>query len=604
MLPGVWSTRRYLKQANDRVQTLLERETEPLTVLEWLSGGQPSLSLLWQAWKYLLQNQPHDSICGCSIDEVHQDMLPRFRWAEEIAADLGQRARTHWAGQHLGANPGEWLNIFNPGPAGFKGVVQALLSFPGEQPLGHFALLDEAGDPLHFEMIESVETEVFVAEPDILPHWEAVRQVHCLLPLEVPSLGVRNLQIRHHQAAPALENSPHDRDPHSLENALCKVLVQPESGRIQIYRKEDQTWIGCLEGHFFLSEGDAGDSYNYSPPTADQICEISVTQVHVEKQALAQTMYLNCQALVPARLQDDRASRAQVNVPLQIQSEITLYRGEDRVHVRTRVLNQAQDHRLRLLWVTPFKSVRCWSGTAFGALEREVQPNLAIDVGKGEERAADGFPYSEWLHVAAPDNQGFALHSEGLHEAALQEYDGRAALSLTLLRCVGWLSRDDLRTRGGGAGPRMRTPEAQCQGEHVYSYTVHLCGNQREDALESLNQVRHPLQLIQSSRQAVSRLFAISPPAVHLSALKLSLDGAAVVIRLVNETDDPMPLDLQPQFKCRKVTHTDPLERSETPLTGSSLHRILGPGELITFKFYPEAAERDPDSLSKEILPP
>ncbi|HEY9844015.1 MAG TPA: hypothetical protein V6D23_26325, partial [Candidatus Obscuribacterales bacterium] len=105
VLPGVWSTRRYLKQANDRVQTLLEREIEPLLAFQWLGGGQPASPLLWQAWKYLLQNQPHDSICGCSIDEVHQDMLPRYRWAEEIAADLRAQAYCSWGGQRLGNDP-------------------------------------------------------------------------------------------------------------------------------------------------------------------------------------------------------------------------------------------------------------------------------------------------------------------------------------------------------------------------------------------------------------------------------------------------------------------------------------------------------------------
>src|SRR5207253_2215062 len=30
------------------------------------------------AWRDLLRNHPHDSICGCSCDEVHRDMLVRY----------------------------------------------------------------------------------------------------------------------------------------------------------------------------------------------------------------------------------------------------------------------------------------------------------------------------------------------------------------------------------------------------------------------------------------------------------------------------------------------------------------------------------------------
>ena len=31
-------------------------------------------------WRWLLQNHPHDSICGCSIDQVHAEMRTRFAW--------------------------------------------------------------------------------------------------------------------------------------------------------------------------------------------------------------------------------------------------------------------------------------------------------------------------------------------------------------------------------------------------------------------------------------------------------------------------------------------------------------------------------------------
>lgn len=46
-------------------------------------------------------------------------------------------------------------------------------------------------------------------------------------------------------------------------------------------------------------------------------------------------------------------------------------------------------------------------------------------------------------------------------------------LSLTLLRAVGWLSRDDLDTRrNSNAGPTLHTPGAQCLGEHRFQYAV------------------------------------------------------------------------------------------------------------------------------------
>ena len=43
---------------------------------------------------------------------------------------------------------------------------------------------------------------------------------------------------------------------------------------------------------------------------------------------------------------------------------------------------------------------------------------------------------------------------------------------LTLLRCVGWLSRDDISSRRGGAGPQLRTPGAQMHGKHAVDYSI------------------------------------------------------------------------------------------------------------------------------------
>jgi len=47
-----------------------------------------------------------------------------------------------------------------------------------------------------------------------------------------------------------------------------------------------------------------------------------------------------------------------------------------------------------------------------------------------------------------------------------------STILLTLLRCVGWLSRSDLVTRRGGAGPELETPDAQELGTHRFEFAV------------------------------------------------------------------------------------------------------------------------------------
>ena len=45
-------------------------------------------ALTRQAWRYLVQNHPHDSICGCSVDAVHKEMDVRFDWVEQIGEEV------------------------------------------------------------------------------------------------------------------------------------------------------------------------------------------------------------------------------------------------------------------------------------------------------------------------------------------------------------------------------------------------------------------------------------------------------------------------------------------------------------------------------------
>jgi alpha-mannosidase len=92
VLRGVNSSRMYLKQANERAErALLGAETA--AALRTLRDGSPFPHAdLRLAWRDLLRNHPHDSICGCSIDEVHRDMLVRYGQLERTIDAISSEA--------------------------------------------------------------------------------------------------------------------------------------------------------------------------------------------------------------------------------------------------------------------------------------------------------------------------------------------------------------------------------------------------------------------------------------------------------------------------------------------------------------------------------
>ncbi len=95
LLPSVLSTRMWIKQENAATEHLLERWVEPLTAWAAALGAHYPSGLVQIAWKYLLQNHPHDSICGCSIDQVHRENRVRFAQSQQVGEQLVAEAIQH-----------------------------------------------------------------------------------------------------------------------------------------------------------------------------------------------------------------------------------------------------------------------------------------------------------------------------------------------------------------------------------------------------------------------------------------------------------------------------------------------------------------------------
>jgi alpha-mannosidase len=103
ILRGVNSTRMWIKQENAACERLLLERCEPLDAF---SGGARH-DALRTLWRTLLQNHPHDSICGCSIDAVHDiDMRPRFARVRSEGERLATEMSTALSG--AGSAPVVW----------------------------------------------------------------------------------------------------------------------------------------------------------------------------------------------------------------------------------------------------------------------------------------------------------------------------------------------------------------------------------------------------------------------------------------------------------------------------------------------------------------
>ena len=186
ILRGVNSARIYLKQANERAeQRLLSIETA--AALRTLRGGEPFPAAdLEIAWSDLLRNHPHDSICGCSCDEVHRDMLVRY---EQLGRTLDyvEREALGVGGALVNTLPyprrrlvaGELVEL-----AGFSGArreplrpeepprpldeIAALLAFEDEPDVGDLYTFCPGGEPTVARLVASRrDSDTFVLEHEL-----------------------------------------------------------------------------------------------------------------------------------------------------------------------------------------------------------------------------------------------------------------------------------------------------------------------------------------------------------------------------------------------------------------------------------------------------
>ncbi|MGO4275379.1 glycoside hydrolase family 38 C-terminal domain-containing protein, partial [Paenibacillus sp. TAF58] len=226
----------------------------------------------------------------------------------------------------------------------------------------------------------------------------------------------------------------------------------------------------------FESGGDAGDTYNYAAPLIDQVLLTTETpvKVHVSADEVGYargTLRVDIDWSMPKKLSGDRLSREASYTDYRITNYVTLAAGSARVDVRTVWNNQAEDHRLRVLFPLGEKLKVSHAEGHFDVVAREA---AALEYGNDwPETYVQQKPQQGFVSVNCSD-KGMTIANKGLTEYDMLD-DEQGTLAITLLRAVGWLSREDTLVRIGGAGPETPVPDAQSLGfnEAEYAIMVH-----------------------------------------------------------------------------------------------------------------------------------
>jgi mannosylglycerate hydrolase len=628
MLMGVTSARIDLKAACARAERALERYAEPLLAL-W--GAEWPERMLALAWKRVIENSAHDSICGCSADAVGAQVLVRYDEAAQIAGELTARA----LGEIAAGVARRDFAVVNPSPFARAGVVELEAPVPEDWPAVALELPDgrrvpaqelhrssallwryrvrgreiparmfprirgralfervlngveldtherritfrvgDHEDPLWLD-VDEIKRELERAAagaPDADWELEVVAAATRVLAAAVPApaLGWTTVHLVRGEAdAAAAVRVEYG----ILTNGLVSVEAEP-AGTVAI-RAEDVTLTGVGR---LVDGGDAGDTYNYAPPRDDVLVDspgsVSVTlgaRGHARAELVVTRTYAWPRALSPGE-----PRRGEADAVVDVHTAVELRAGEPFVRFRVSVDNPCSDHRLRFHVPLPMAVDRSYAAGQFCVVERD----LDAEGGYGEVPLPT-FPASEWVSAGPV--------AVLLDHPLEYELAGGRELALTVLRAVGFVSRNVHAYRDDPAGPEVAVPDAQCRRPWSVEFAVlpHAGSWLDADVAGHAERYRHPLLCapgtgLPRTGPGSDTVLQLAGRDVALTALRRR--GDRLELRLVCNAPEPRVATVAGGFAA--AWEADLLGRAGAPLAlaDGALTLELGAWEIRTLQ--------------------
>ncbi|HCM90011.1 MULTISPECIES: alpha-mannosidase [Vagococcus] len=556
-LANTSSARIYLKQKNTTVERQLENITEPLATMAYEVTGTYPHDELRYAWKTLMQNHPHDSICGCSVDEVHQEMMTRYQKSEEVGKFLADEALAALTGTIDTSNFSEATKpfvIFNTSGHSKNQVIETTIewkrhTFAEGVPLELFHKLEkEAKELIDFHVVDengqAVPAEIIktdVAFDYDLPTdrfripYMAIYVTIRLNLTAMPGMSWTTFALA--EGKQTLESTTLvDEASMILKNEFVKAEVL-ENGLINFTDKlRNHTYPSGL---IYENVGDVGNEYIFKQPWEDKalyahdypttrevitnspfVAEILITQTMMIPEAAEELLDLEMRAVYEMR--ERKANRNDKLVPFEIKTIVRLEKDSRQVTFKTAFNNQMKDHRLRVLFPSGLETTTHFAESIFEVVERPNKVNEAT-----WENPTN--PQHQQAFVNVHDEKvGMTVANFGLNEYELLSEN--STIALTILRAVGEL----------GDWGYFPTPEAQCLGEQSVEFAIGFHGT--DDMYQSFieaKQFQVPMIVAKAdhhtgSLAATHQFLNIDSNQYALTAIKRKEHGEDIITRGFN----------------------------------------------------------------------
>lgn len=530
------SARMYLKQKNFEAEKWTQFYAEPFNVFSSLAGRDINDQYLDKAWELIVQNSSHDSIGGCSLDQIHNDMMDRYRQAIEISKGVFERSVKHIV-KNLKlpkvSDENLFLVAFNPNNYLRNEVVECFIDIPKEFDKGDFTVYDLNGNEIEKQIAEVGPDQPVLEQLIDRPMYFDMMRYHCMVDLKnVPEFGYKSFWLKPVEKSKVSSQKLKQKlsKKNLIENEFLKIKIN-SNGTFDLLDKANKKEFKGLG--YFYDEGEAGHAW-VNIPTKPFVTTLKskpkIKLIHSGE--LSAAFKISHKIKLPANLSERKKKNPKL-VVVEVDLFITLNKNSKRVELKVEVDNKAESHRLRIMFPTNLDAKFHFGEGQFDVVKRSAE---RPDTKDWVEQPMYDFPLHHFADVT-DSKSGLAVLVDGLKEYELLN-DKNKTLAVTLFRGFEYIiapsSKQDYTHLKG----------SQCLGKSSYRLALYphkgdwQLGNVYKEALNFNNHISL-VQIGKAKGKLPPELsfMKITPDELVFSALKKSEDGNGFILRIYNPTE-------------------------------------------------------------------
>lgn len=453
ILPGVYSTR-----SDEKIQNaILEYELfYKADIFNFFMGGKYDRELNY-ATVELIKNHAHDSIYGCSVDEVHKMVKCRQIKVGETVNTVIKNLIRDFKKENLIKENENKIGVFNFSNFEYGGVAKLISDkkIKNAQKIREFNFVS---DDIFYNINQNPITE------DFHKFFEYIVEIEPTKPF-----SFKNFEIKKPTKLQIVGND-------FIENEFFKLFILDNKIYV-IDKKTGEIYPDFIQLH---STKDNGDSYNYAPAGYPKILKLK-----------------NSKAKVNGKIK----STLQLTFEENIKLNCSLSNNSKLFELDFEFINKKKNRKLQIVFNTNKPLEKTYAGDAVGGINRLHNPNYLlfenIPVQDRSELKTNSFPMQKFVQ-----GNNLSIFTKGLYEYEIY----KNSLKIALLRSIGIISNPKNPARKIPAGPPIELFDAQGLYEHKISLAFAF-GIEKKDLEKSSKLLFEPILAISGEFKNKNKTF-------------------------------------------------------------------------------------------------